>query len=50
MSLSLLVDQARPTILIGTSTKADAFTETISNQMASHTLRPIILPMSNPTS
>lgn len=50
ISLATVVSRARPTILIGTSTQAGAFTESIVKQMAAHTHRPIILPLSNPTS
>ena len=48
--LAEVVARARPTILIGTSTQAGAFTEAIVRNMASSVDRPIILPLSNPTS
>ncbi|GGZ41548.1 oxaloacetate-decarboxylating malate dehydrogenase [Streptomyces poonensis] len=47
--LDEVVARVRPTILIGTSGQGGAFTEDIVRAMASHTDRPIILPMSNPT-
>lgn len=49
IDLATVVTQARPTILIGTSTHAGAFTESIVKEMASYCERPIILPLSNPT-
>ncbi|MDZ5607844.1 NAD-dependent malic enzyme [Bacillus pseudomycoides] len=49
IGLAEVVKYVRPTILIGTSTVAGAFTEEIIKEMASHVDRPIILPMSNPT-
>jgi malate dehydrogenase (oxaloacetate-decarboxylating) len=48
--LAEVVSQVRPTMLIGTSTQAGAFTEGIVRQMAAYTDRPIIMPLSNPTS
>ena len=48
--LADVVRHARPTMLIGTSTQAGAFTEAIVRDMAAHTQRPIIMPLSNPTS
>ncbi len=47
--LGEVVRQVGPTILIGTSTIAGAFTEQIVRDMVARTPRPIILPMTNPT-
>lgn len=49
ISFEEVVRQVKPTILIGTSGVAGAFTEEIVKEMAAHTERPVILPMSNPT-
>lgn len=48
-TLESAVKAIHPTILVGTSTQGGAFTETIVKEMASHTERPIIFPLSNPT-
>jgi malate dehydrogenase (oxaloacetate-decarboxylating) len=49
-NLAEVVAHTRPTMLIGTSTQAGAFSEPIVRQMASTVDRPIIMPLSNPTS
>ncbi len=45
-----VVRNVKPTILIGTSTKGGAFSQDIVEEMARHCARPIIFPLSNPTS
>jgi malate dehydrogenase (oxaloacetate-decarboxylating) len=49
ISLMEVVKRVKPTILIGTSGQAGAFSEEIVKEMAKHVSRPIIMPMSNPT-
>lgn len=49
ITLAEVVDNTQPTILIGTSAQAGAFTEKIVKKMAEKVERPIIMPLSNPT-
>ena len=48
--LTDVIDAVRPSALIGLSTAAGAFTEEVVRDMAAHVDRPIIMPLSNPTS
>ncbi len=45
-----VVSKVHPTILIGTSGQPGAFSEEVVRAMAEHCDRPLIMPMSNPTS
>jgi malate dehydrogenase (oxaloacetate-decarboxylating) len=49
MSLAEVVHRVKPTMLIGASTASGSFTEAIVRDMAAHTQRPIIFPLSYPT-
>jgi malate dehydrogenase (oxaloacetate-decarboxylating) len=50
IDLAEVVARTRPTMLIGTSTQPGAFSEPIVTAMAEHAERPVIMPLSNPTS
>ncbi len=50
ISLLDVVNNAQPTILLGVSAQPNQFTETIVKSMNKYCERPIIFPLSNPTS
>ncbi len=50
VSLLDVVRNAKVTVLAGVSAQAGAFTDEIVREMARHTNRPIVFPLSNPTS
>lgn len=47
--LPAIIKAVQPTVMIGTSTVHNAFTEAVVKEMAKHAARPIIFPISNPT-
>jgi len=49
ITLADVAANAQPTVLIGTSGQAHAFSEDIVRAMTQHVTRPIIFPLSNPT-
>jgi malate dehydrogenase (oxaloacetate-decarboxylating)(NADP+) len=49
LSLKEVVKKYKPTILVGVTTVGGLFTEDIVREMHSHCERPILLPLSNPT-
>ena len=48
--LASVIEAYKPTVLIGTSGQFNAFDQAVVEAMAAVTARPVILPMSNPTS
>ncbi len=50
VTLEDVVRNAQPTILIGTSAQTGAFNQAVVSTMADYCERPIIMPLSNPTS
>jgi malate dehydrogenase (oxaloacetate-decarboxylating) len=50
VGLADVVANAKPTVLVGATGQAGAFSEDVIREMAKHTDRPIVFPLSNPTS
>ena len=50
IALQTVIEKVRPTILIGTSTSHGAFTKDVVEAMSAGVSRPVIFPLSNPTS
>src|SRR6202035_2920181 len=49
-NLTDVIDAVHPTALIGLSTASGAFTEQVVRRVSAHARRPVIMPLSNPTS
>lgn len=50
ISLLEVIRNAKPSVLIGVSGQPGVFTEQVVREMAKHNRRPVIFPLSNPTS
>ena len=50
ITLTEVIENVHPTVLIGVSTQGGAFTEEVVKTMNKHVKRPMIFPLSNPTS
>jgi malate dehydrogenase (oxaloacetate-decarboxylating) len=50
VTLQTVIEQVKPTILVGASTAHGAFTRQVVEAMSAGTARPVIFPISNPTS
>jgi malate dehydrogenase (oxaloacetate-decarboxylating) len=50
LDLGAVVENLHPTVLIGCSGQPGTFTEKVVRTMAGHVARPVIFPLSNPTS
>jgi malate dehydrogenase (oxaloacetate-decarboxylating) len=50
LDLETVIRRVRPTVLVGTCCTPGSFTEGAIREMAQHVRRPVVMPLSNPTS